>query len=100
MKLLFPALFILLQGCNPSPPTPPDRRREYDSVVIAKLQTDLSQIRLELDTIKLRMAARDEWIQYADSVISDRQWRRDRAGRRGEFLGNLGVAIGVVKRVK
>jgi len=92
-----------LSRCNqyrPNKPSQTDSTLIELSTRITLLETDNRRVKNELDSLKVRTDSLDSFAIKASTILEDRQFKRDRAVRRGLFWGGVAEQIGLVKGVK
>ena len=96
MKHLLPTAlaFLLVVGCGPDEKTQllldtMDKR----IVTLENAQTNdnsrLDRTEQRIDTVESGLLFVGNVVMKHDSIVADKQWKRDRAERRGAFWGNL-----------
>ena len=94
MKTLFPFLLIALFSCGPDEATQVRLNNIDDRLVtLENAQTNnnsrMDQLEQQVDTVESGLIFIGNMAIKHDSIVADKQWKRDRSARRGEFWGSL-----------
>ncbi len=101
MKHLLPTAlaFLLVVGCGPDEPTNQELQIQIeinDSIHrqhFALLEQKITDVKRGADSTNKAVVWLGTQVMRHDSIVADRQWKRDRAERRGLFWGNLAKAL-------
>ena len=94
MKTLFPFILLALFSCGQDKQTQA-RLDKIDErlVTLENAQTNnntrMDQLEQQVDTVASGLIFIGNMAMKHDSIVADKQWKRDRSARRGEFWGGL-----------
>lgn len=97
MKHLLPTAlaFLLVVGCGPDEPTKQELLLQIeinDSIHrqhFALMEQKITDVKRGTDSTNKAVVWLGTQVMRHDSIVADRQWKRDRAAKRGEFWGSL-----------